>query len=137
MEAEVHQEDVGTVVRMNGRIATVELKRSGGCKGCSMRGMCFSKNTDSVFELETDLALEPGDKVQIEISARTRIMSSVLIFLVPVFFLFAAFILASRWLTELPSILISFGAMALSFLIIRLIDRRIGQYLDIRIGDKV
>ncbi|HRY83909.1 MAG TPA: SoxR reducing system RseC family protein [Candidatus Cloacimonadota bacterium] len=137
MEPEVLQEDVGTVVRMEGRMATVELKRSGGCKSCSMRGICFSKNTDSVFELPTDLALEPGDKVRIEISARTRIMSSVLIFLVPIFFLFAAFILASHWLQELPAILISFGAMALSFLLVRVVDRRIGQSLDIRIGDKL
>lgn len=137
METEVHQEDVGTVVSMDGRIATVELKRSGGCKNCSMRGMCFSKNTDSVFELETDLQLRPGDRVQIEISPRTRIMSSVLIFLVPVLFLFAGFISARHWLPELPSILISFAAMAFSFYLVRLIDRRVGRHLDIRLGAKV
>ena len=137
METELHQEDIGTVVSMNGRIATVELKRSGGCKDCTMRGMCFSKNTDSVFELETNLQLVPGDRVQIEISPRTRIVSSLLIFIVPVLFLFGGFILASVWLQELPSILLSFAAMASSFLLVRLIDRKFGKHLDIRIGAKV
>ncbi|HPS38186.1 MAG TPA: SoxR reducing system RseC family protein [Candidatus Cloacimonadota bacterium] len=137
MSSEPVQEDIGIVVEMTGRIARVELERGGGCKGCSMRGMCFSKGKPAVFELATDLDLAPGDRVSIVISPRARILSSLLIFLMPVLFLFLGFVLASRFMAELPSIGVAFCFMAVSFLIVRLIDRKMGNHLEIRLGEKL
>ncbi len=137
MSSEVESTDIGIVTAVNGRKVTVELERGGGCKSCAMQGMCFSKGKPAVFELETDLILVPGDRVTIEVSPRTRIISSLLIFLMPVVFLFIGYMVAAKFLTELASIGIGFLAMAGSFMIVRIVDKRMGNHLDIRLGAKV
>lgn len=137
MSGEIESSEIGIVTKVNGQRVTVELERGGGCKSCSMRGMCFSKGKPAVFELETSLELAPGDRVSIEVSPRARIMSSLLIFLMPVIFLFIGYIVAAEYLIELASIGVGFLAMALSFLIVRIVDKRVGNHLDIRLGAKI
>jgi positive regulator of sigma E activity len=131
------QEDVGTVVQVRGKQVRVELTRGAGCKSCSMRGMCFGRNTPAVFDLETELELQEGDRVQLEIAPGTRILSSLLVFGMPMLFLFGGFLIASRWLGELPSIGIAFAATLLSFIIMKFIDRRLGNRIQVSIGRKV
>lgn len=131
------QEDVGTVISVQGTRVRVELVRSGGCKSCSMRGMCFGRNTPAVFDLSTDLHLQEGDRVSLEISPGARVLSAVLVFGLPLVFLFAGFLISSLYLAELPSILIAFAATVLSFILIRLIDKRIGGKLQVNIGRKL
>ncbi len=130
-------EDIGKVVAVNGNKIKIEIERGGGCKSCAMRGMCFSKNSPAVFELESELELAEGDKVRLDIAPATRILGSITIFLIPVIFLFLGFLIASQWLSELASIGVSFASMAASFLIVRLIDKLFGKQLDIRIGEKL
>lgn len=131
------QEDVGTVVSVQGNSIRVEVVRSGGCKSCSMRGMCFGRNTPAVFDLISELVLHEGDRVTLEISPGTRVLSAVLVFGLPLVFLFTGFLISSQFLAELPSILIAFAATVLSFIIIRLIDKRIGGKLQVSIGRKL
>jgi sigma-E factor negative regulatory protein RseC len=130
-------QDSGLVTEVSDGVVTVELQRGGGCTSCAMRGFCFSKNTPSVFKLKTDLALQAGDKVELEVSASGRVLVSTLIFIVPVLFLIMGFLLANIWITELGSIMFAFAAMALSFFIIRLCDRRWGNRLKIEIARKL
>ncbi|MBW6514362.1 MAG: SoxR reducing system RseC family protein [Candidatus Syntrophosphaera sp.] len=134
---EQQQTDIGTVVEVKGNRVRVELVRGAGCKSCSLRGMCFGRNTPAVFDMETELDLSIGDKVQLEIAPGTRVLSAVLVFGLPLAFLFAAFMLARAWLSELASIGIAFAATAISFFIIRYIDRQIGGKLQVRIGGKL
>ncbi|MDZ4182425.1 MAG: SoxR reducing system RseC family protein [Candidatus Cloacimonadaceae bacterium] len=134
---EPHIEDSGTVVSVQGNHVRVEVARGAGCKSCSMRGFCFSQNKPSVFDLETELDLSPGDKVELEISPGGRVVSALLIFAVPIVFLFAGFLISSQWLAELPSIGIAFLAMALSFIIIRYCDRNIAGSIKVQIGRKI
>ncbi len=131
------QQDVGTVVYVKGRNVSVEVVRGGGCKSCSMRGMCFGNNTPAVFDLVTDMELKEGDRVALEISPGIRVLSSLLVFAVPLAFLFGGFLLANVWLQELPSIGIAFAITALSFLLIRLIDKKLGGQLQVRIERKL
>lgn len=134
---EQQQIDVGTVVAINGNSYRVELVRGAGCKSCSMRGMCFGRNTPAIFDLESELELKLGDRVQLEISPGIRVFSALLVFGLPLMFLFGAFMLARIWFAELPSIGIAFTATAISFFIIRCIDRQMGGKLQVRIGGKV
>ena len=133
----IAQEDVGTVVAVNGSRVKVELVRGGGCKSCSMQGICFGRNTPAVFDLESDLDLNPGDRVELEIAASTRVLTSLLVFGLPMLCLFAGFLVASHWLAELPAIAVAFGVTALSFLIMRQIDKRYGNRMQVRIRRKI
>lgn len=129
--------DTGVVTEVNQEYVTVELQRGGGCASCAMRGFCFSKNSPSLFKLKTDLSLEVGDKVELEVSAKGRVLASLLIFILPVVSMFSGFMVAEIWFTELASILFAFGAMVLSFFIIRLCDKRWGSRLKIGIARKL
>lgn len=131
------QQDVGIVTAVMGNAVSVEIQRGGGCKSCALRGMCFSKSTPSVFHLQSDLPLAVGDKVELYVAEGGRIIASMLIFGLPVFFLFLGFILASLWFSELISILFAFGTMALSFLILRLCDRSLGGKIKVEIARKI
>ncbi|HQP62487.1 MAG TPA: SoxR reducing system RseC family protein, partial [Candidatus Cloacimonas sp.] len=66
-----------------------------------------------------------------------RTLVSLLVFGVPIIFLFLGFIIASLWLIEFVSILIGFVAMGLSFRIVRLIDKKYGKRLKISVARKL
>ena len=130
-------QDIGVVTGLNGAIVTVEIQRGGGCQSCVMRGFCFSKNTPAKFILTSTMPLQIGDKVALDISPSGRVLASLLIFGVPLLFLFAGYILASTWMSELSSIFVAFAATALSFVLIRMCDARWGKKLKIEIARKL
>ncbi len=134
---EEKQTDIGTVVRIDGNRVRVEVQRGAGCKSCSLRGMCFGRNTPSIFDLTSELDLQPGDRVELEIAPATRILSALMVFALPLVLLFAGYLIASRWLAELPSIGVAFLAAALSFLIMKWIDRSWGGRIQVQIGRRL
>lgn len=129
--------DSGIVTAVSGNQISVEVQRGGGCKSCAMRGMCLSQSTPAVFHLSSEIPLEVGDKVQLEFSPNGRVLASLLIFGLPVAFLFIGFIIASLWFTELISIILAFMAMALSFLLLRFCDRNLGSKISVEIARKL
>ena len=130
-------QDQGIVTEVTGNRVTVEIKRGGGCKSCSMRGFCFSKSTPAVFHLESDIPLIKGDLVELEISPSGRVLASMLIFGLPVLALVAGYLIAQLWLSELSGIIVAFAAMAGSFVLIRFCDRHWGKKLEVRIARKI
>ncbi|MCB5251374.1 MAG: SoxR reducing system RseC family protein [Candidatus Cloacimonadaceae bacterium] len=130
-------QDKGLVTAMADGIASVEVLRGGGCSSCSLHGICFSKNTPAVFQIQTELPLQVGDEVELSISAEGRVLASLLVFGMPVLFLMLGFWIANRFLAELPSIILAFSAMVLSFFIIKLFDRRWEQKFKIEIMRKL
>ncbi|HOE54483.1 MAG TPA: SoxR reducing system RseC family protein [Candidatus Cloacimonas acidaminovorans] len=130
-------EDSGIVKKVEGNSIIVEIERGGGCNSCKMQGFCFKKNEPAEFEIVTDIPLQVNDRVQLDISPLGRTLVSLLIFGVPLLFLFLGFLIASLWFTEIVSILIGFTAMALSFRIIRYIDTKYGKRLKISIARKL
>lgn len=132
-----HIEDCGRVVSVSGNSVRVEIERGGGCKSCAMHGLCFRKNTPAIFDLVSEIDLQEGDLVSLEISPTLRVTSALLIFAVPLVFLFAGYIVAARFFTEPVSIVISLTASAFSFLFVRLSEKRMSPNMNIRIGKKL
>ncbi|HNW24783.1 MAG: SoxR reducing system RseC family protein [Candidatus Cloacimonas sp.] len=130
-------EDSGIVKKVEGKSVTVEIERGKGCNSCKMQGFCFNKSEPSEFEIVTDIPLQVNDKVQLDISPVGRALVSLLVFGMPLLFLFAGYLIASQWFTELLSSLIGFAGMALSFYIVRIIDKRYGKKLKITIARKL
>jgi positive regulator of sigma E activity len=129
-------EDSGIVKEVRNNSVVVEIERGGGCKSCSMHGFCM-KNVTSEIQIQTDLPLEPGDKVQLDISAVGRVWASLLIFGLPLAMLFMGFLVANIWLSELISILLGFTCMGLGFVIVRCLDGGFAKKLNIRIARKI
>ncbi|PKN80106.1 MAG: hypothetical protein CVU48_02965 [Candidatus Cloacimonetes bacterium HGW-Cloacimonetes-1] len=138
MHEEEHTiEDVGIVTAVNGSTVSVEMQRGGGCKTCAMRGMCFSKNTPAVFKIETTIQVEPGDSVLLEVSPKARVLSSLLIFILPIVFLGIGYAIGSVFFTELIAALISMAFMGLGFFVIHFVDKAIGKDLSVTIRRKL
>lgn len=136
-DTEQRQADVGTVVEASEGKVKIEVVRGAGCKSCSMRGMCFGRNTPAVFELEDDIGLQPGDRVELEISPGSRVMSALMVFGLPMVFFFAGFIITRLWTSELFAIGAAFAATSVSFLLMRWLDNRLGGRLQVRLGRKL
>ncbi len=130
-------EDSGLVTAVQSGKVTVELQRGGGCKSCSMQGLCFKKSSPAEFHLDTNLALEVGDRVQLEIAPGGRTLASLLIFGLPLLMLFGGFLLASVWLNEMGSMGAGFTAFSLAFLILRWLDPRLSKKMQISIARKL
>jgi len=130
-------EDSGIVKKVEGNIVTVEVERGRGCSSCKMQGFCFNKSEPAEFEIVTDIPLKVNDKVQLDISALGRTLVSLLVFGMPLLFLFAGYLISSQWFTELLSSLIGIVGMALSFYIVRMIDKKYGKKIKITIARKL
>ena len=130
-------QDKGMVTAVANGVASVEIVRGGGCNSCSLHGICFSKNTPAVFHIPTQIPLVVGDEVELNVSAEGRVLASLLVFGLPVLFLMLGFLIANRFLAELPSIILAFLAMGLSFFIIRCFDKKWNQRFQIEIVRKL
>ena len=127
--------DLGKVIAVNGSNYQVELIRSESCGACSLKGLCFKKDEATVFELESEQVFQVGDIVSLEIAPAARIASALLIFGLPLVLLFVVFLLVRPHFSEIISILISFAAMACSFVIIGWVDKRYGNRIKVEMGE--
>lgn len=129
--------DTGRVIAIDGQHAKIEIQRGEACGDCAMKGFCFKKADSTVFDVQTELKLKIGDQVQLEIHPGARIGSALLIFGMPLLLLFVAFLIAQRFFPELISVGIAFGAMAVGFLILGVVDKRYGKRIKISVGEIV
>ena len=74
---------IGTVIRTDNGKATVSVRRSAACKGCSAAG-CMGCNKTIEVSAENDAGASEGDKVEIESSSALILKYAVLVFLMPV-----------------------------------------------------
>ncbi len=129
-------EDVGIVREVQDGKVTVELKRGGGCKSCSMRNICSPAGKPVILEFDTELTLKPGDRVLVMIEPRFRILSAVIVFLLPLIGLIGGYILAKSFFTEGISIVIGFASLIIVFFIVRYLDRLIGRRISFALRGK-
>ncbi len=127
--------DLGKVIAVDGSNYRVELLRNEACGACSLKGLCFKKDEPTVFELESELKFQVGDVVRLEIAPAARVASALLIFGLPLVLLFVVFLLVRPHFSEIVSILLSFAALAFSFVIIRWVDKRFGNRLKVEMGE--
>ena len=130
-----HKDDLGKVLSVDKDKVRVELMRGQGCTSCTMRGFCFKKDEPAIFEVRCALPLKEGDIVQLLINPGARVGSALLIFGLPLALLFVSFMVAHRYFSELVSVGIAFAVMALSFLLIGLIDRKYGKRIVVNIEE--
>lgn len=93
---------------------------SSACNACKAQMFCNNKNVTSFLAKKTpDILLEVGDTVQVYLPPGKTVISTVLIFSVPLVFFLVAYLITKNFFSvnELLCALIGFGAMALSFLL--------------------
>jgi positive regulator of sigma E activity len=131
-----HSVDTGIVTHIQGKKITVEIAKGGGCKSCSMHGLCGTNSTPIVLSFITDAEYQIGDKVNVSVGTNIKLLSSVIVYLLPLVALFAFFLIARSFMQELGAVLCGFIGLILSFLLIRVIDKKIGKHINFELGGK-
>lgn len=79
------------VISFNAPIAKVRLEPSSSCTKC---GMCMGKSGAAIeIEAESTIELKKGDKVEVYIPENSVILSSMLIFIVPLIVFFGGYLI--------------------------------------------
>ncbi len=120
--------DVGTVVDIQNGLAIVEYSRSDACNTCRLKAFCFQKGGDSsTLTMKNELNVKKGDKVQFEISPQIRILSSFLVFILPIIFMIGSYFLCKSaiGLSENISIIVSLVSIVIAFIVVKIIDGQI------------
>ncbi len=120
--------DVGTVVDIQNGLAIVEYSRSDACDTCKLKAFCFQKGGDvTKFTMKNNLNVKKGDIIQFEISPQMRILSSFLVFILPIIFMIGSYFLCKSaiGLSENISIVVSLISIAVAFIFVKFIDGQI------------
>jgi len=120
--------DVGTVVDIQNGFAIVEYSRSDACNTCKLKPFCFQRGGDvNTLTMKNELNVKKGDKIQFEISPQMRILSSFLVFILPIIFMIGSYLLCKSaiGLSESISIIVSLVSIAVAFILVKIIDGQI------------
>jgi positive regulator of sigma E activity len=133
------QEDIGIVTNIKNRIATVEIQKGGGCKSCSVSGICGGNDKTVTHKIQTELELQVGDKVRLFVSSGVKLFSSFIVFIFPIltmiiFYLLGKYILS---FSENISILFSVTGILISGILIYIIDKKYANKLHFEIEEKI
>lgn len=128
--------DIGIVTAVAGSRITVEIEKGGGCKTCGMKNLCGVSNTNLVLHFDTNDKYNVGDKVVVSVGTGIRVFSALIVFGLPLTILFLTFMAARLLFNELVSVGMAFAGFALSFLIIKLIDKRIANHIEFQLEGK-
>ena len=132
-------EDIAIVQEINNGKVLVKLPGSENCSGCAVHGICQAGDNIASHWIKTDMNLQLGDKVKIFIAPALRIVSSFIIFLMPVLMMLFVY-LAIKYLaggSENISIVGSILSLGLSGVIIWLIDKKWSGKLRYEIVEKL
>jgi positive regulator of sigma E activity len=138
-EQKLQEDEIAIVKEVGEKGVLVQMKRKGACRSCSLNMLCMGGSDKAEFRLQSDLSLKPGDIVRLHISPESRLISSFLIFIFPIFMMICFFLL-SRYLIgtgERLAIVISLFGLLLSGIIINLFDRLSSNKISVEIVEKV
>lgn len=122
------------VIDYHAGIATVKCRAQSACGQCAAKSACGSaalseltgSATEHFFRIETITPLKPGQSVEIGLAERSLMLSTLLIYLLPLLtIVFSALCAESLFSHELYSAIFIFFCTALAFLAVRLYAKKL------------
>lgn len=78
--------EVGEVIDIKDRIATIKIKRTSSCGSCTACGM--AKNQDEILlKVSNQLDANPGDLVELDLESMSVLKASAIVYIIPLLFL--------------------------------------------------
>jgi len=111
--------DRGKVCRIEGEKAFIEIVASEKCQGCQACQLLASGQREVAAENRIEAKI--GDLVEVDISERGKVLAPLVVFGLPVFFVFLGIILGS-FISQRYAIIWGIIFLALSLRLVRLID---------------
>lgn len=122
--------EIGKILKNNNSLSIVEV---GGefCESCISKDKCFfHKERDKIVEAENKINAIPGDLVLVEIPSKNYILSTFVIYIVPIIFMFIGAILGEYCLKKIiyrgvniNSIIFSFLFLLIALFITRILQK--------------
>lgn len=79
----------GTVEKVEAGWAWVKTKRSSACSSCASRSHCLTQGSDQmVVKAQNSAHAKKGDEVELYLSTKTKLKSTAIVYLIPVFGIF-------------------------------------------------
>ncbi len=123
--------EYGVVKSRQGDFYTLELGNTSGCHGCLLAGVCGVQN--KVVQVRSELELDIGEKVDVEVKASDRILSSFVVFVLPIMLMVLFYFLGGLFLdVESGQTIFSFLGLGLGALLIRFIDKNAKIKVEIK-----
>ncbi|MBR6556804.1 MAG: SoxR reducing system RseC family protein [Clostridia bacterium] len=124
---------IGTVISLRPGEAEVEVKRESACGmmhegGCGECHGCDSALREIRTFMTDPIGVKIGDRVEFFSPSRNILLLSVLVFAVPLLLMIAVYFIASSFLIEAWSVVVSLGAAVLWFILLKIIDKPLGAY---------
>ena len=119
-------------------LAEVALKKNDACAKC---GVCHEMGEGMVgIEAANELGAKPGDIVELEVQSEEIIKGSMVLFLMPIFFLVAGYLIGSAIVRsfgfgiaeETAGIVLGITALIISFLFVNWYDKSIREKSSLR-----
>jgi len=117
----------------------VEMERKGGCSSCSMNVLCMGGANQKRFKVQTTLKLSKGDAVRLNISPASRLLSSFIVFVVPVLMLIVGYYFV-KLILKMPEDAAVFGSlltMLFSVIILKIADKKFSSKIKVEIVEKI
>lgn len=79
----------GIVEKVEAEWAWVKTKRSSACSSCASRSHCLTQGSDQmVVKAQNSARAKKGDEVELYLSTKTKLKSTAIVYLIPVFGIF-------------------------------------------------
>lgn len=118
--------EIGIVVNIKDNFVFVEVEKGESCSNCQLKSLCFHKgNETTIFKIKNILNAKKGDKISFVIEPKIRILSSFLIYIVPIIFLITTYSFCKYIfnISENLSILLAIISIPLCYFILKFIDK--------------
>ncbi len=124
-------QEFGIVRQRCGSLYTLELGNENGCKGCLLAGVCQRQN--KVVQLDSELDLSIGQKVSLAVKPSDRLLSSLVVFVLPIVLMIMFYFLGGLFLdSESGQTIFSFLGLGLGALLIKFIDKKAKIKVEIK-----
>lgn len=119
--------EIGEVVKVDKNFTAVKISRRSECDKC---GMCGMKKHMPFVEVKAanTAGAKVGDTVEIETGGKIKVVSVLLVFLVPLILLAAAIVIGYTYIkNELFILLLCLGTLIAWYTILAVIDRKFAK----------
>ena len=128
-------QEAGIVLRADAGRILVEAEPGNGCACCAAKENCFVRDDKRKRTLWIDntMGAEPGDRITFYIEERGVVLASVVLYFIPVLFLFVGIITGSfiymrlGMERDMSAIILGLAGIFLSFIFVRIISPRISR----------
>ena len=117
-------QEIGTIISLQANKALIQVNRGDKCEGCNV---CHAFGENKMqLEASNHINAQVGDVVQVDINPGDVLRGSILVFLFPLAMMIVGYFVGMRFSvtgTEGAGILGALVALALSFVVVKFVDR--------------